>query len=269
MPYTYLIGWSRHTLYYYGVRYAKNSNPKDLFVTYFTSSDVVKNKINELGMPDIIQVRKTFKTACEAKNWENRVLRRMKVVDRIDFLNCNDRMAPPIITSEMLKNSFNVRKGNDRSDMQKIAAQNHSAKMKGRASKCRTPITIFGVHYKSLTHAMQQLKISYSTIVFIRNNGTMGMLNIDELKTHIWAERSKKLSNRIISNKTKKNLSKALKGNKNRKGRVNTPEHNRKVSESLNGKTSQLVMCPHCLKIGGINVMDRWHFKNCKFTAGN
>jgi len=32
MAYTYLIGWSKLKKYYYGVRFAKKSNPKDLWV---------------------------------------------------------------------------------------------------------------------------------------------------------------------------------------------------------------------------------------------
>lgn len=264
MPYTYLIGWSQYALYYYGVRYARNCNPNDLFVAYFTSSDLVKNKIEELGMPDIIQVRKTFENSYKAKIWESKVLRRMKAVARIDFLNRNDKMAPPAITSEMLKDSMNIRKGDDRSDMQRVAAQKHSAMMKGRSSKCRIPIMVFGIEYESFTCAMKQLKLCYATMKFIRDNGTIGLSNVDELKAYIWSERSKKLSNRIIANDTKRNLSKALKGNKNRKGHTNTLEHNKKVSAALAGKIPQLVTCPHCLKVGGINVMNRWHFNNCK-----
>jgi hypothetical protein len=269
MPYTYLIGWSCHALYYYGVRYAKNCNPNDLFVTYFTSSNVVKNKINELGMPDIIRVRKTFKNSYKAKIWESKVLRRIKAVSRIDFLNRNDKLAPPAITPEMLKDSLNICKGDDRSDMQRAAAQKHSAIMKGKPSKHRMPITVFGIKYESFTYAMKQLKLCYATMKFVRDNGTMGLSNIDELKAYIWAERSKKLSRRTIADKTKKNLSKALKGNKNRKGHTNTLEHNKKVSDALNGKTPQLVTCPRCSKAGGINVMNRWHFDNCSRLEHN
>lgn len=29
--YTYLIGWSSHNKFYYGVRYAKGSNPNELW----------------------------------------------------------------------------------------------------------------------------------------------------------------------------------------------------------------------------------------------
>lgn len=38
-PYTYLIGWSKHNIWYYGKRTAKNCHPNDFWVTYFTSSN--------------------------------------------------------------------------------------------------------------------------------------------------------------------------------------------------------------------------------------
>lgn len=86
-PYTYLIGWSTLNLFYYGVRFSKNCHPNDLFKSYFTSSLEVKRTIKEHGNPDIIQIRKTFKTALEARAWEHNVLRRMKVVESVKWLN--------------------------------------------------------------------------------------------------------------------------------------------------------------------------------------
>lgn len=43
-PYTYLIGWSKHNKFYYGVRYAKNSNPKELWITYVKPDDTTNYK---------------------------------------------------------------------------------------------------------------------------------------------------------------------------------------------------------------------------------
>lgn len=80
-PYTYLIGWSFFNLWYYGVRFAKNCHPKELFVSYFTSSKHVHRLVLSYGPPDIIQIRKTFSTANDARLWENKVLKRMKVLN--------------------------------------------------------------------------------------------------------------------------------------------------------------------------------------------
>ena len=96
MPYTYLIGWSNHNIYYYGSRYAKKSTPEDLWKLYFTSSKEVKITRQLLGDPDIIEVRKIFNSKQQAIDWEYKVLRRMKVVERTDFLNKHCLPAPPI-----------------------------------------------------------------------------------------------------------------------------------------------------------------------------
>ena len=58
--YTYRIKWSKNNISYYGVRYAKNCHPNDLWVTYFTSSKFVKIQREKCGEPDTIQIRKTF-----------------------------------------------------------------------------------------------------------------------------------------------------------------------------------------------------------------
>lgn len=86
-PYVYLIGWSKLDKFYYGVRFAKDCTPKDLFITYFTSSMLVKQYILQHGIPDIIQIRKTFKNARDAILWETRVLTKMKAHIHPKMLN--------------------------------------------------------------------------------------------------------------------------------------------------------------------------------------
>jgi hypothetical protein len=78
---------------YYGVRYGKGCHPTDLFVTYFTSSDYVTDYIKEHGMPDIVEVRKIFTgkdRRRKATLHESKVLKRMNVLFREDYLNKND-----------------------------------------------------------------------------------------------------------------------------------------------------------------------------------
>lgn len=77
-PYTYLIGWSVHNKWYYGSRYGNNCHPSDLWVTYFTSSKVVKSFRKEFGEPDIISARKIFSDVVSCKNFEDKVLKRIK-----------------------------------------------------------------------------------------------------------------------------------------------------------------------------------------------
>lgn len=86
--YTYCIGWTTNNVFYYGVRYAKNCNPSDFWVTYFTSSKFVKIQREQYGEPDIIQIRKTFGNNPEkAKLWEDKVLRRLNVANKDNWLN--------------------------------------------------------------------------------------------------------------------------------------------------------------------------------------
>ena len=49
-PYTYLIRFKPKGWYYFGSRYSKDCHPNDLWVSYFTSSKVVKALIQENGV---------------------------------------------------------------------------------------------------------------------------------------------------------------------------------------------------------------------------
>lgn len=89
-PYTYLIGWPEHNTWYYGVRYAKGCNPLDLWNPYKTSSIHVSAFAAEHGDPPVRQIRNTFDNAQAARLWEERVLRRMKVVESDKWLNRTD-----------------------------------------------------------------------------------------------------------------------------------------------------------------------------------
>ena len=90
IPYTYLIGWSKQKKYYYGVQFGKKSNPKNLWVIYFTSSRNVKKFREQYGEPDIIQIRKTFETAEKARLWETNVIQKMNLVTNTMWLNKTD-----------------------------------------------------------------------------------------------------------------------------------------------------------------------------------
>lgn len=86
--YTYRLFWSVNNISYYGVRYAKNCHPDDLWKTYFTSSKFVKSQVNLYGDPDIIQIRKTFgNNSLKAKQWEEKVLKRLNVLHNNKWLN--------------------------------------------------------------------------------------------------------------------------------------------------------------------------------------
>ena len=87
IPYTYLIGWSKLNIWYYGARYKKDCSPEDLWKTYFTSSKYVKRFRKENGDPDVIEVRKIFQTAEQTRLWEHKVLIRLDAPKKEKWLN--------------------------------------------------------------------------------------------------------------------------------------------------------------------------------------
>jgi len=106
-PYTYLIGWSKHNKFYYGLRHGVGCHPNELWKTYYTSSKYVKEFRELNGEPDIIQIRKIFISKEKACLWEHRVLKKMKAKDRKDFLNQTDNIA---ISSEASKRGVETMK---------------------------------------------------------------------------------------------------------------------------------------------------------------
>lgn len=89
-PYTYHIAWSKYDIHYYGVRFAKNCNPCDLWKTYFTSSKKVAAHRKLMGEPDIVEIRKVFDTAHQARLWEAEVIRRLHAPSKKNWLNMSD-----------------------------------------------------------------------------------------------------------------------------------------------------------------------------------
>lgn len=98
MAYTYLIGWSQHKKYYYGVRYSKNCHNEKLWLQYKTSSKYVHEFYSIYGEPDIIEIRRNFDNTDDALSWESKVLRRLNVVKSDIFLNRWDNNMIPYTT---------------------------------------------------------------------------------------------------------------------------------------------------------------------------
>ena len=87
-PYTYYITHKPSGKKYYGVRYAENASPTDLFETYFTSSKYIHSLIESDGIESFeYHVRKIFNNSKDAINWEAKVLRRLNVKDNENWLN--------------------------------------------------------------------------------------------------------------------------------------------------------------------------------------
>lgn len=90
IPYTYFLFNKITGQKYYGVRYANNCKPEELWSTYFSSSKYVKQLIETHGKDSFeYEVRKTFKTPHEARSWEERVLRKLDILNNDIWLNKN------------------------------------------------------------------------------------------------------------------------------------------------------------------------------------
>lgn len=88
MPYTYLITHLASNVKYYGVRYAKSSQPEDLGVKYFSSSSAIKRIIKEEGVGAFrFEVRKIFDTKEAAIDWEHRFLTKVKAAESPMWFN--------------------------------------------------------------------------------------------------------------------------------------------------------------------------------------
>jgi len=102
IPYTYLLKHIPTNKYYYGVRFRRYGKKSFIF-----------------------EIRKTFKTKQDAINWENKVLRRMKVVQREDFLNQSDnKYVDPKLLSKIRKGKNNPMYGVKMSEEHKKKIKN-------------------------------------------------------------------------------------------------------------------------------------------------
>lgn len=272
-PYTYLIGWSNTKRWYYGARYAKSSkclyetgcHPDDLWVTYFTSSKVVKMYVLEHGDPDIIEIRKTFSNEKDAIEWERKVLCKMNVIRDERFLNESN--------SEAIR-TCNV-------DTSGMIFWNNGRKTI-RAKICPGPGWSKGMFLTEKQKKERSAKMSGANNPFYgktHSDGTKLIIAENNKITHTGRKRNKETRNKISESlkgkkhslETKQKISEINTGKKlgietkikmsiNRKGVKKSKEHRNKIKEA---NTGLLFLCPHCNKEGG-HGMFRWHFDNCK-----
>jgi len=111
-PYTYLIGWTDHDKWYYGVRFANKNPPEhDLWKHYHTSSNYVKDFRKVYGEPDVIQVRKVFYGIDSAVRFEEKVLRRLYESDHWDKW-LNKSIGKAIIVDDDIRKKMTKPKSN-------------------------------------------------------------------------------------------------------------------------------------------------------------
>lgn len=242
-PYTYIIGWTAQNRWYYGVRYARKSkclyetgcHPDELWITYFTSSKIVENFISENGDPDIIQVRKTFVDESSAIKWERRVLERLDVIHKDEWLNASNGEA--IRTSHI-------------SNAGKLFWNDGITTI--RSTECPGDGWIRGLY---LTEEQKEVR---SKTRIGKNNSFYGKKHTEEYKQ----ESSNRMSGENHPFYGIKRPEHSEKMKVVMKGRLMTQEHRDNISKSHN----VIYTCPHCNKSGG-RLMLRWHFDKCRHKS--
>jgi hypothetical protein len=123
-PFTYYLYHKPTGKKYYGVRTARGCHPNDLWNTYFSSSELVKQLILEYGEDSFdFQIRKTFKNKRDALLWERKVLIKLKASMSDDWLNRNNGGGAGSHTEEtrekISKNNAKYWKGKTRPELSK------------------------------------------------------------------------------------------------------------------------------------------------------
>ena len=179
IPYTYLIKHIPTNKYYYGVKFKKGCHPNDFWIKYFTSSKKVKGLIRRYGKKSFqFEIRKTFKTPQEAIKWESKVLKRMKVIYRKDFLNLTDNKS---IDPDFLSK---VRKGRKHSKetIQKMiinnTGKNHPMYGKKLSKETKLKLRLINLGKKHSKKSIRKM----SLVKMGKNNAMYGRKHTKETK---------------------------------------------------------------------------------------
>ena len=270
IPYTYLIGWSAHNKWYYGVQTRKNCNPNHLWTKYFTSSNIVKAFRKLYGEPDIIQIRKTFTSKELALKWEIGVLCRLKVNLSDNWLNQRVVYMDGSIASKnwmstdagkkLLKDSRKKWKENNpdyRSWNAGITKDDHialqAASVRAKEHQATGQIPCIGdqMRGKEFTdNHREKLKVA------ALNREPMVWVSNDETKT----------STKIVIHKLEHYMSLGWK-----RGRVynfKSPFLDQKLDPLSNPHIIQST-CEHCGKVGQRRSMLKYHHSRCKLNLSS
>lgn len=227
IAYTYLIGWSHLDKWYYGVRYSKNCNPGELWVSYFTSSKHVSRFREVHGEPDIIQPRMIFTDIQLAIRCEHRVLKNIDVKNNDKWINVTDSKALDITGLTLWNNGVRHTWSYNSPGPEWTKGRFMSEESREKLSKsCRGRVSSF----KGRQHTDETKQL-----ISMKNSG----------------------ANHPFYNKSRPEFAKKI--SKIMKGKRKSKEHKKAISKTHN----VIYTCPHCLKSGG-RIMLRWHFDKCK-----
>jgi len=87
-PFSYVLTHKPSGKRYYGIRISKNADPSQLWISYFSSSKIIKKMIEDEGKEVFsYQVRRVFETREGALRWETKFLTKIKAKDNPLWLN--------------------------------------------------------------------------------------------------------------------------------------------------------------------------------------
>jgi hypothetical protein len=241
-PYTYFVLHIPTGLKYYGSKYGKGSNPETFWKPggYFTSSEKVKNLLNEYGAESFkAEVRKVFTTPDQALNYEYRFLKKVDALNSIEWLNEN-------LGGEKFRNVGPASEKALESQRKKKQSPEGNAKRSA-----------------SLTGRV----ISETT----RKRMSLAQLNRPKDEEESRRDKiRKKATGRNHNTETKSKLSNIVSQTR----WINNGIEQKKVSVNelsgyldlgwKNGRILQVISCPHCGATGVKHNIVRRHFDRCK-----
>jgi len=229
-PYTYLLKFKPTGQVYYGSRIKnvklKRSPVDDLMIKYTTSSDYINELIQKYGINSFEwEIRKTFDTVEDAVLWEQRVLKRCKVLEK-QKIWLNKNIAGKIIATP---------------EVCKKISQANTGKLKTEEHKQKLRESNLGKNKGRIQTAEHRKKNSEKNSGV--NNPRYGA---------------------IVTEETRKNISKAKKGKpaKN-KGIPMTAEQKAKISAAKLANAIYIT-CEHCGKTCIEKMHKRFHGTQCK-----
>ena len=109
-PFTYCITFILTGQRYYGVRYAKDCHPDQLWSTYFTSSTKIKSLIEKHGKDSFtFQIRKIFITGKDACLWETKFLTKINAAKQPNWFNKHNGSSKFYVTPESIQKGLDTR----------------------------------------------------------------------------------------------------------------------------------------------------------------
>jgi ribosomal protein L39E len=234
IPFTYIITHVPTNVKYYGARWAKGCNPKDLGTTYFSSSNFMKKIIKEEGLDKFkFEVRKTFSSAEEAIKWETKFLTKIDAAKSPYWFNKHNNQGTPKFVNEGGYKLSERAKQN----MRKPKSLQHKEKLVENLNKNRV-----------IPEWTEDRKITQSESMKNEKNHNFGKSDHPGalVLKQFSLERKNKSLEEIYGYEKAKEI--------------------RFKSGNCRGKKKHLseVTCPWCGKIGKGPNMTRYHFHNCK-----